>query len=110
MAGGDVTVGFVAEQLNGDHSEEGEKAIGQAAGAVQDTLDSCTLAGDPSRNLSATLLVPILICRLHEVIVALPSLKKNHLFLFSIFFFFGMNRSLQLYITEKSFLGVLQII
>ena len=37
MAGGDVTVGLVAEQLSGDHSEEGEKAIGQAAGAVQDT-------------------------------------------------------------------------
>lgn len=109
MAGGDVTVGFVAEQLNGDHSEEGEKAIGQAAGAVQDTLDSCTLAGDPSRNLSATLLVPILICRLHEVIVALPSLKKTTYFCL-VFFFFGMNRSLQLYITEKSFLGVLQII
>ena len=52
-------------------------------------------------HLSATLLVPMLICRLHEVIVALPSLKKNHLFLFSIFFFWHESVSTVVYNREE---------
>ena len=51
-------------------------------------------------HLSATLLVPMLICRLHEVIVALPSLKKTTYFCL-VFFFWHESVSTVVYNREE---------